>query len=188
MCGRLNVLDDPFSQIVSGALGLTFKAKPNEDLIPTDALSVVAVKDQQLHQLELNWGIKPNWANRVIINAQAESVASKPTFRDAFVQSRVALPCSGWYEWSDLDGEKLKYLFKQPDDSPFYMGAVGFSGSNQMVTLTTQPTPQYLPYHHRMPFLIPSFAVRDWLFASPDEAKAMLQNWWPDELAIVRVS
>ncbi|MHA2939169.1 SOS response-associated peptidase family protein [Vibrio sp. RC27] len=48
-------------------------------------------------QLNLNWGIKPNWAKRLIINALAESVSVKSTFRAVFENSRVVVPCAGWY-------------------------------------------------------------------------------------------
>ncbi len=62
--------------------------------------------------MDLSWGIKPSWAKRIIINAQAETVSIKPTFTHSFEKHRVIVPCSGWYEWREEQGKKVKYLFR----------------------------------------------------------------------------
>nr|WP_284676505.1 SOS response-associated peptidase family protein [Vibrio sinus] len=98
MCGRLNVIDDPLPKIVSDMLGSDFSAETNTDLRPTQNVSTVMCLNNALQQVDLQWGIKPDWAKRIIVNAQAETVATKPTFRQAFHISRVVVPCSGWYE------------------------------------------------------------------------------------------
>ncbi|MCH2160094.1 MAG: SOS response-associated peptidase [Oleiphilaceae bacterium] len=103
--------------MLSEALGVEFHPKTNNDLRPTQTVSTIAANGS-LHQLDTTWGIKPSWAKRILINAQAETVAEKPTFRRAFADRRCVVPCSGWYEWSSVDGAKTKYLFESKDGSP----------------------------------------------------------------------
>ncbi|WP_237322388.1 SOS response-associated peptidase family protein [Vibrio sp. vnigr-6D03] len=176
MCGRLNVMDDPFAQQVCEQLGIRFLAQPNSDVRPTDTLATVSAAPFGLQQYDLSWGIKPQWAKKVIINAQAETVASKPTFRSAYESSRVVVPCSGWYEWVSHEGLKQKYLFEPPKDEPLYMAAIGLESMNNVVTLTTKPDKVYEPYHHRMPLLIPSSEVDQWLCAPSVDTTDLLEH------------
>ncbi|MDB1124722.1 SOS response-associated peptidase family protein [Vibrio algarum] len=74
MCGRLNIVDDPLAELVSSALGIRFFSESNTNLSPTERVSVIGKQGDSLQQLELVWGIKPDWATRIIINAQAETV------------------------------------------------------------------------------------------------------------------
>lgn len=80
MCGRLNVIDDPLSRIVCEQLGIRFSTKTNHDLKPTQTASTVIASNDELQQLDLQWGTKPSWSKRILINAQAER--SGPQFSD----------------------------------------------------------------------------------------------------------
>jgi putative SOS response-associated peptidase YedK len=165
MCGRLNVYGEPLSKAVSSALNIGFQAITNNDLCPTQTVSTVAFSDG-VHQL-------PQWSKKLLINAQSETVAVKPTFKRAFAEKRCVVPYSDWYEWSSIAGEgKQKYLFDNPDGSPLYMAGVyypKFEAPPELVTLTTKPTELCSRYHHRMPLLIPEDAVEDWLRLSVEK-------------------
>lgn len=191
MCGRLNVKDDPLSQIVSAALGIPFRTRENSDLRPTERVSTVTlstvqsatpehVQTKQIVQQDLPWGIKPPWAKRILINAQAETVASKPTFKKAFVESRCVVPCQGWYEWCCLsDGEKkTKMAFGRHDAKPIYMAGIcvpfGPERQRGLVTLTCAPDANYRRYHHRLPLMLEEQSVLDWISGSPATAMALL--------------
>ncbi|TNC80502.1 MAG: DUF159 family protein [Oleiphilus sp.] len=190
MCGRLNVKDDPLSRIVSEALGVPFQAEDNSDLRPTQMVSTLAsepdVSDQasrhksRITQLDLPWGIKPNWAKRILINAQAESVAVKPTFKRAFASSRCAIPCDGWYEWcvNPESGSKTKYLFTRADHAPVYMAGIcinqGPDKPKGLVTLTCAPDPYYARFHHRLPLMLEQSSVADWICGAYASALALL--------------
>jgi putative SOS response-associated peptidase YedK len=125
MCGRLNIIDDPFSQYVSEQLGIAFSAKPKAELYPSESIDcVVAGYDTSLFQLPLSWGVKPSWSKKLIINAQAETVQTKPTFAQAYASHRAIVPCSGWFEWkNDEYGTKLKYLFQSQNQDHEFGGA-----------------------------------------------------------------
>ncbi|WP_240205343.1 SOS response-associated peptidase family protein [Vibrio sp. CyArs1] len=180
MCGRLNIIDDPFSQLVSRQLGITFYAKPNQDIRPSEQIQcIVASPEQDLFQFPLGWGLRTSWSSKLIINAQAETVSIKPTFQQAFALHRVVIPCSGWYEWSQGTScaeNKTKCSFYAADNSPLYMAAIGYPESKRVITLTTAPTQKYLRYHHRMPALLAADSVSDWLNCNAREAEALLKN------------
>ncbi|MGR5284011.1 SOS response-associated peptidase [Vibrio maritimus] len=178
MCGRLNIIDDPFSHYVSEQLGIVFSAQPREEAFPSESLEcVVAGYDKQLFQLPLAWGIKPTWSNKLIINAQAETVQTKPTFSHAYSTHRAIVPCSGWYEWkTEPNGTKSKYLFQSEHDRPLYMAAVGYPDAGQVVTLTTEPTDSYKMFHHRMPLILSAEDAACWLLPSSTNHTGLLSR------------
>ena len=81
MCGRFGVGGIKFNQMVSKELSCEFHATENMDLRPTQAVSVVVNADGKLQQLDTKWGIQPDWAKKIIINAQSETAAEKKTFK-----------------------------------------------------------------------------------------------------------
>ena len=177
MCGRINVYGEPLSKAVSSVLQIDFQASTNNDLRPTQTVSTVAFNNG-LQQLDTTWGIKPSWSKKLLINAQSETVAVKPTFKRAFAKHRCVVPCSGWYEWSSVAGKgKQKYLFDTVDGSPLYMTGIYYpilEAPPELVTLTTKPTEQFAQYHHRMPLMIPEKRVEDWLRLPVEELGGLL--------------
>jgi len=172
-------MSSSLSKKLSDTLNIQFLATDNRDLRPTQIVSTIASIDDHLQQLDTSWGIKPSWAKKLLINAQAESVAEKPTFRKAFADHRCVVPCSGWYEWSSTQGNgKQKYLFNYEDQEPIYMAGIWYTSVGekppQLVTLTTTPVEPCKPYHHRMPLLIPESAVEDWVRQSADKVIGLL--------------
>ena len=184
MCGRLNIIDDPLTEAVGAVLGITFFPKTNVNLCPTENVSVLGCVGHSIHQLELLWGIKPEWATRVIINAQAESVASKPTFKAAYRHHRVVVPCTGWYEWKGEAGRKHKYLFMDPDKQPLFIAGIALENNHRLVTLTTAPNWQYAAYHNRMPLLINENGLEPWLHGEEEEARELLGIRYMKELDV----
>ncbi|RUO59219.1 SOS response-associated peptidase [Pseudidiomarina marina] len=189
MCGRLNVVTDPLCQLVTEQLGLKFHAPTNQDLRPTQQVEVITTTQRHdlLHQLSTEWGIQPSWANRILINAQAETVATKRTFQLAFKQHRCVVPCSGWYEWQQQEGQsrKTKYLFSEATGQPLYMAGIYFphvDSRAQLVTLTTAPTEQCAAYHHRMPLLIRPTEVEFWLNSQAEALTPLLAA--PEDIAL----
>jgi len=193
MCGRLDV-SNPLSHAVTMALNINFQTEDNHDLRPTQKVSTVTAINGQLQQLDTTWGIKPNWAKKLLINAQAESVAEKPTFKRAFEEHRCVVPFSGWYEWSEKEGKgKQKYLFSFDNYEPVYMAGIWYTPVTdalpELVTLTTTPIESCKPYHHRMPLLIPETAVSDWMTSPASEALGFLAvSVEPNKLNIVKAA
>ncbi|MGP7732917.1 SOS response-associated peptidase [Oceanimonas smirnovii] len=172
MCGRF-ALDVETAERVRPRLGIPFEARANDDVRPTNTVATVAVIDGRLQQLNAHWGIKPSWASHLLINAKAETVATKKTFAKAFAERRCLVPMSGWYEWRDEGGpRKAKYLFQAEDGSEFYMAGIWYpaqpeEASPALVTLTAQPDELCAIYHDRMPLLISPKEINSWLDSKP---------------------
>ncbi|MDV6249849.1 SOS response-associated peptidase [Vibrio sp. EA2] len=184
MCGRLNVINEPLCGIVSEQLGISFKADTNKDLRPTQIVSTVGAVHGELQQLDLPWGIQPDWADSLIINAKAETVAVKATFANAFEFNRVIVPCSGWYEWIEENGQKIKYLFSLGENHVVYMAGIAVDNGRELVTLTTEPNKQCSEFHHRMPLLIPDKQVLDWISGEGKSVYQLLDNQFNATLTI----
>ena len=126
----------------------------------------------------------------LIINAQAETVAGKPTFKQAFSSQRCIVPCTGWYEWRDEGGpRKQQYAFSHKDGIPFLMAGIWFDQANhaELVTLTTKPLDRCAEIHHRMPLLIDPEHVELWLNGPTAELAPIMTTNCEDHIAIRRV-
>lgn len=188
MCGRFTVKGKKLSEQVSEELGCDFEADANEDLCPTQQVETLISSEGKLQQLSTTWGIHPQWSNKLLINAKAETVTGKSTFRQAFTHRRCVVPCSGWFEWRNEGGSrKRKYFFRQEYESALYMAGFWYPGADthlpQLMTMTTAPTATCAEYHHRMPLLIQAEHIHYWLNAKPDELQPLLTS--PDEAILI---
>ncbi len=168
MCGRFAVNKQQVENWLTANLLAGFQCNENLDLRPSQEVSTLIKSDDTLCQQNSLWGIKPAWAKKLIINAQAETVAQKPTFKQAFKQQRCIIPCSSWFEWqSDAAGKKCKYQFKLEQQTPLFMAGIYYQAQDYglplLVTLTSKPTNDCAPYHQRMPLLVKPEKINDWL-------------------------
>lgn len=155
-----------------------FSCESNTDTRPTQNVAILTNINGSLQQLNSAWGIKPQWASRLIINAQGETVATKKTFKQSFQSRRCLVPCSSWYEWTDTGHKtKQKYEFTSADGQPLLMAGIWFETETipQLVTLTTHPNPLCAKYHKRMPVLIRPEAVDYWFNSSVELLAPLLE-------------
>ncbi len=117
MCGRFSV-DKGLTPIVSELFNTPFNVDSNSNLSPSQSVATIIKSNSNFSQVNALWGIKPNWSKKLIINAQSETVSSKPTFKQAFQHQRCLVPCNGWYEWRTEEGKKVKYLFEHANKMP----------------------------------------------------------------------
>ena len=189
MCGRLNVTDDPLVIAICEGLGIKLSIRPNPDLRPTQTVAAIAGHDGHYQQLDLQWGVKPIWAKSLLINAQAETVATKPTFKRAFAEHCCLVSCAGWYEWRDEGGpRKQKYLFSPANSSFFLMAGIYYPGqgseSGQLVTLTTTPNERCGQYHNRMPVLIKPTDIGYWFDSGVNELAPLFTHIADEDIYI----
>ena len=119
-------LDPRLAQGQAGPGGLAEWTHPRWNIAPTDQVAAVIERerDDDVKRLlvGLHWGLVPSWAQdrsgaARLINARAETVASKPSFRKAFAARRCLIPADGYYEWQQLaepGGIKRSHPRKQP--------------------------------------------------------------------------
>jgi len=117
----------------------------------------------------LHWGLTPSWARSAdapVVNARAESLAEKPTFRDSFRSRRCLIPASGFYEWKVSGRAREPWLFRLRDHQPFTLAAVwdtwltpDGTAHESCALITTAPNSLMSPIHHRMPVILATTAA-----------------------------
>lgn len=176
MCGRFSI-NKSLTPIVSELFNTPFSAETNDNLSPSQSVATIIKSDSKYHQVDALWGIKPNWSKKLIINAQAETVAIKPTFRQSFQSQRCLVPCNGWFEWRTEEGNKVKYFFEHVNKMPLYMAGILFQNEQtELVTLTTKPNDICGQYHTRMPALVLARDKDIWFNVSLQELDPLLKH------------
>ncbi|MEK6799421.1 MAG: SOS response-associated peptidase, partial [Planctomycetota bacterium] len=127
----------------------------------------------------MTWGLIPSWAKdpaigSKMINARAETLAEKPSYRNAFKHRRCLVVADGFYEWKTLPKGKQPYHICMADRQPFGIAGLweNWQGPNGNVVqsctlITTQPNRLLADIHDRMPVILPPERFGEWL--SPDD-------------------
>src|SRR3954463_5093131 len=176
-------------------------AAPNYNAAPTDALPVVRLDRDGRRSLDLlRWGLIPWWAKDPkigarCINAMAETVATKPAFRDAFNRGqRCIVPVDGFYEWQKRPGGKQPYAIVGADGKPLALAGLWErwkepeSGQAvQTFTIITGPPNELVaPIHNRMPVILPPSTWRLWLGEDEAGLDELLALLWPYPTELMR--
>jgi putative SOS response-associated peptidase YedK len=131
MCARATLISSAAD--VARWLGLDITEwEPRYNLSPgQDLVAVRLGAGGEPEAVPMRWGLVPNWAAdpRIAyhtVNARAETVATKPSFRDAFRTRRCLVIVDGWYEWATVPGQRRKqpYAIRMPDGSPFALAGI----------------------------------------------------------------
>ncbi|NKE35425.1 SOS response-associated peptidase [Natronococcus sp. JC468] len=215
MCGRYTLfvdqddLEDRFDARVADSAA---PLEPRYNAAPGQKLPVITNEDaDEIRHLE--WGLVPSWADDDsggFINARAETVAEKPSFRGAYESRRCLVPADGFYEWVETDDRKQPYRVALEDDRPFAMaglwerwepettqtGLDAFGGGLEddsddgpletFTIVTTEPNDLVAELHHRMAVILEPGREREWLTA--DDPRACLEPYPADELRAYPVS
>jgi len=203
MCGRFVTASSPAliaDRFAVDEVDATVTPDPEPDYNVSPRRNVLAVREREGQRVlsRLRWGLVPSWAKEVkigdrMINARAETVASKPAYRRAFANKRCLIPADGFYEWKAgtaaggdkkprkqpyfihrKDGEPLAFaglweVWKIPDDRPDNEKDLGGDDGwlRSCVIETTTANELMAPIHNRMPVILPESAWERWL--DPDE-------------------
>ena len=172
---------------------------PNYNVCPTDPIDVVTEQDGKRDFGRMRWGLIPRWWPKPIkelkaatFNARAETVETKPFFRDAFKRTRCLIPMSGYYEWQATPGGRQPWYFTARDGSPA-LTAAGLwdewkdrqSGERlkSCTMIITEPNAFVAEVHDRMPALVAEKDYDAWLDGSAGvellrpAADDLLQRW-----------
>ncbi len=189
MCGRYALAQD--HEALKIRFGFESESSvvlsPSYNIAPSQKSPVITKNEsKELHFMK--WGLIPHWAKDAsigfkLINARSETVAEKPSFRDAFKKKRCLIPATGFYEWQKQEDSKIKLpfyihtsdnnifslaglwsLWKDPDGGEFHTYTI----------LTTEPNKLMEPIHKRMPVILRTEDEDKWLDESAD--KSSLQN------------
>ncbi len=165
---------------------------PSYNIAPTDISPVmIADKDNRVVKM-MRWGLIPSWAKddkfaARMINARAESLQIKPSFKDLISANRCVVISDGFYEWQKTGGIKQPYYIKDPDG--FLLPMAGLwsvwkdTAGNAVYTytiITTKSNAQMGALHDRMPVILHKENIDQWINSwktGKDEALNLLRPY-----------
>ena len=156
---------------------------PSYNIAPTQQVATVLVEDGKRKLEMLHWGLIPSWAddpaigNRMI-NARAETVATKPSYRSAFKSRRCLILADGFYEWQKTSNGKQPFYIRMEDGSPFAFAGLWEIWKNgreirSSTIVTTEPNELVEEIHNRMPVILHPEDYEMWLDPDFDEKEPL---------------
>ncbi len=181
MCGRLSLfapqdeLEDRFDATPVREIRPRYNVAPGQEhpVVRNDAPEEIRFP---------TWGLVPHWADEFgggHINARAETLADKPSFRDAFRERRCLVLADGFYDWKKTPTGKQPYRMTRTDGKPFAMAGLWENWQNgerktSFTVVTTEPNDVVGQIHHRMPVILAPEEETTWLSGDEDELKSVL--------------
>ena len=168
---------------------------PRYNVAPTQNVPIVRrPKDTDGRELVLaRWGLIPSWAKDTkigyrTINARAETVAEKPSFREAFKRRRCLVVADGFYEWQKQPGgKKQPYFISAASDGPLAFAGLWETWKDpegdrveSCTIIVTEANDLLRPIHDRMPVILQPGDFDPWLDAPPQDAQTMLKPFAGD--------
>jgi putative SOS response-associated peptidase YedK len=206
MCGRYSLTTAPEALRRLFDFDVTPNLEPRYNIAPTQSAPVVrpAADGTGRELAMLRWGLIPSWAKDAsignkMINARAETVAEKPSFRSAFRHRRCLVPADGFYEWRREGEIRQPFRIGMKGGAPFAFAGLWESWTGQedgtaietFTIITTNANRRLLPIHARMPVILAPEAYDTWLDVGPrtaEPALAILRPFREDPMAFYRVS
>lgn len=163
------------------------RLEPRFNVAPSQDIATVRQDRDGRRALSMDrWGLVPHWAvdpavgNR-LINARAESVATKPAFRDALRSRRCLVPADGFYEWSGHGAARRPYLFRRSDRAMIGIAGLydrwtseGGEVVDSCTLITTEANATLAPFHDRMPVILAPGDYARWLDRGQEEPQALM--------------
>ena len=180
MCGRYNLITDAETLVDSFEIEQTLfdvsNLPPRYNIAPSQNVPIVRDTAKGRELAMARWGLVPRWwkeekSRYSTINARAETVAEKPTYREAFRRMRCLIPATGFYEWKRVDDQKTPHHISLPQGGLFAFAGLwdhwdkqgaGFDSCSIIVT-SANDTMQ--PIHNRMPVILNPVQYNTWLAA-----------------------
>jgi putative SOS response-associated peptidase YedK len=181
MCGRFTV-KATWAELVA-LYRLTMDAPPHNlrpryNVCPTDPVDVVREDEGKRDLVSMRWGLVPRWWSKQLkemrvatFNARAETVETKPFFRDAFKRNRCLIPVSGYYEWQTTPEGKQPWYFTAADGSLLTAAGLWDEWKDRstgevlksFTMIITEPNDFAAEVHDRMPVLLTPDQFAPWL-------------------------
>lgn len=203
MCGRFTLTTN-LGTIAKrfGVARFLEEVGPRYNIAPTQA--VIVVNDDGTRNLTpMQWGLIPSWAkdpaigNRMI-NARAETVATKPAFRAALRKRRCLIPADGFYEWQPIGRRKQPVYIAMKSREPFSFAGLWESWTSpdgeeikSCTIITTEANELLKPIHDRMPVILSKEAEQVWLdptIQDPAKLLPLLKPYPAEEMEVYPVS
>ncbi|WP_288369349.1 SOS response-associated peptidase [uncultured Algoriphagus sp.] len=202
MCGRYSLSKSKIELEERFQAEMLTDFKPRYNIAPTQLVPVVTSQSPKGFSF-FYWGITPEFGrnkpvSQKLINAKAESVHQKMTFKSSFKQRRCIIPADGFYEWKKL-GKKtsIPHRFTLREGGLFSFAGIWdeyetVDGENQhtFLILTTEPNELVSEVHDRMPVVLTPETEKKWLnnYSSEEELLEILKPFSANEMQSYPVS
>jgi len=205
MCGRYTQTATPDAIAEHFHLDKLPLFTPRYNIAPSQQVAAIRITPDAAKRecIMLRWGLIPSWAKdskmgNQCINAKAETVAEKPSFRSAFKKRRCLVVATGFYEWKVHGkqkqpmwiGLKSKGLFAFAGLWEHWKPAEG-EPLETCTIITMEPNELMKPIHNRMPVILTPHDYDRWLDPTMQEVetvKSLLRPFTSDELVAYPVS
>lgn len=177
MCGRYTLTSTPEAlQAVFDWVEIPKAITPRYNIAPTQPVAIISNANKSNIDF-FTWGLIPSWAKDPkiggrMINARAETVAEKPSFRSAYKRRRCLILADGFYEWvkPPSDKSKIPHYIQLESKEPFAFAGLwenwqSSDGSEikSCTIITTEPNDMMAKLHNRMPVILTADSYDTWL-------------------------
>jgi len=176
MCGRFVIKSDLQQiQLAFNVTQVHAQVQPSYNIAPTQPVATIVQREHQIALEAMRWGLIPAWAKDAsigakMINARAEGIAEKPSFKRPLKSKRCLIVADGFYEWKKERARKIPMFIRLKSDAPFAFAGlydVWQSAPDKTITscaiITTRPNELMQTIHTPMPVILPKSAYSSWL-------------------------
>jgi putative SOS response-associated peptidase YedK len=182
--------------------------EPNHNVAPTQGIYAVFERDGIRRMDTFHWGLVPFWAQdpgigNKMINARAETLAEKNSYKRPFARRRCIIPADGFYEWQKLEGQKKKQpmYISRADGEPLALAGLWeiWKDKNQTdeddeplelyscTIITGPPNEKVAEIHDRMPVMLPPDRWAEWLDRDNDDVAALGRLFVPAPAELITI-
>jgi putative SOS response-associated peptidase YedK len=173
VCGRYNVIDDPFLRELMRDLGIDAVLPTMINVAPTETVPIVIETGAGRELRYMRWWLTPSWSDGPstqysMFNAKSETIANSRAFRTPFRRRRGIVPASSFIEWQTDRHGKQPWLIK-PEAGAFAFAAIWDHWQKDEVVvescalITTDAVPGFATIHQRMPVILSLDDYAAWL-------------------------
>jgi len=187
MCGRFALVSDAAAIVEEFAVrDSSYDFKPNWNVTPGQYIPAVIHREGRNSLASFLWGLIPLWAKdpsmgHRLINARAETIDAKPSFRSAFSKRRCLIVADGFYEWKKEGTKKIPLYFHMKSKEPFGLAGLYETWTSQDKTeikscaiITTAANKLIAPIHDRMPVIVPKKQEQVWISDKMEDKATLL--------------
>ena len=178
MCGRFNLITDAGALVdffgIAQVLLDPAELKPRYNISPGQNIPIIRNAGKGRELASARWGLVPHWSrdekpHYSTINARAETVADKPTYREAFRRRRCLIPATGFYEWMREGDQKVPHHIHLVEGGVFAFAGLWDrwkkegAGFDSCSIIVTSANAAMKPIHDRMPVILNPAQYNTWL-------------------------
>ena len=183
MCGRFTLRTRLNELLQFYSIESQLQWEPRFNIAPSQSIPVLRndPHGDKRETVTLRWGLIPSWADDIhignrLINARAETIVTKPSFKQAFKSRRCLVPADGFYEWESSGKSKQPFFIQMADERPFVFAGLWERWTKSQpaiescAIITTTPNALVADIHDRTPVILTEAAAMLWLDRNVEDA------------------